>query len=201
MLEFRDIAAAKKKLRGGTADHEPVDLAVRAKQSNAFSVELVQDYFHESTSNYSFHDAVFVLKGKVVVVHRLIETVSAIPPPCGRYVQGEVLAVRMMPASGGRHIGHVRVRRADVRDEPTVATSVPPAGDDECGAVGTYRVEDLFIDLDRGEYIAGYGQSYRSPVYERSAVQPTLVPIDKLRITDDGFAIDDARCGEAPWRG
>jgi hypothetical protein len=159
----------------------------------------VQDYFHESTSNYSFHDAVFVLKRKVVVVHRLIETVSAIPPPCGRELQGEVLAVRVMPAPGGRLLGHVRVRRAGVGDEPTVATTLPVGGG-ECDQVATYRVEDHFIDLDRGEHIIAYAQAYRSPIYEKVAVQPALIPIDKLRITDGGFAIDDARCGETPWR-
>ncbi|MBA3538488.1 MAG: hypothetical protein H0T79_02565 [Deltaproteobacteria bacterium] len=201
ILTFRDLKEATTRLRRGTLG-DPLDLAALAKRAPAFGIEVRQDHYHESVSSYAYGHAVFVVPRKVIVAHRLVEPSSSIPPPCGTDIESEILAVRIVATSRYPRLGHIRLRRADVDDEPTLPAVVATAAA-RCPDLGRYRIEDHFIDLDQDHHLIAVFQVYTAPRYE--APRSPAIPIEAITFDATGFevALGPAHAGcprQFAWR-
>jgi hypothetical protein len=177
-----------------------VDLVARAKESKAFGVDVHAGYFKDSTSTFRHHHAVFVLPKSVVYTGNLVSTNEAIPPACGGEVQSKIIFARIVDGTDGRRYGHVRVRRRDVDDKPTLPTiqAAPSDRGPECEELVAFRIEDHLIDLAARTHVLGLAQTYQAPLYAEVDLPATGVNL--LTITKQEVTVDDPRCGSFSLR-
>jgi hypothetical protein len=170
-------------------DEPAIDLAELAKHGNAFALERPEGYLHESDERRSFIDAVFVQPKRVTLVKRLFDRINSIPSECGEPLDSDVLAVKIVTP----HVGQIRLRRhADSLDVTTFAAPGAQARNARCTCAARFEVDDMFIDLDRGEALRTYAQVYATYCYNPGV--PTLVPFDAYVVTGDGVTIASPAC-------
>jgi hypothetical protein len=99
--------------------------------------------------------ALFPRGSELVVVPDLATNTTARPPDhCMQINQHEIVEMRV--AGSSRQVGHFRLLREGVTDSPTLPAQTSGQCTDRVG----YRIEDHFIDLERGAYLAVYDQVY-----------------------------------------
>ncbi len=169
--------------------------ALGKHHAGAFFSTVPRGYLHESVSGLEYVHAVFVQRKHYTVVARVIERVHSIPAPtqCPPAVlepgTGEIAII-------APHLGHFRITRwADHHDhdEPTApvtpATTAASAG---CASVAKLRVEDHFIDLETGEHLRAFVQTYETD--PRAPGTPQLYAFDAFTPTESGVAIASSDC-------
>jgi hypothetical protein len=122
--------------------------------------------------------ALFPRGSELVVVPDLATNTTARPADaCMQVDQHEIVEMRV--AGSSRRVGHFRLLREGVTDAPTL----PAQSTGQCTDRVGYRIEDHFIDLERGAYLAVYDQ-----VYEDGSDRSRALPGASF----DAFAIDGA---------
>ena len=161
-------------------------------QGSALFVSTFRGYFHESISSRNDLAAVFVEPKHVVVLPSLGTQISAMSPCRSADIEAFEIRVTDLPGRDGRHIGHLRVVRANVLEPITIAMppSPPSSRISGCSQIVRYRIEDHFIDLSAGEH-----RWVLTQVFEEAASTPPSplpgVPFDAYRITQEGIEEGD----------
>ncbi len=193
---FASLAAAQVALREGATPSPDEDLvAEAAAHGPAFGTSILQRAYAGSTRIHRRH-AVFVQGNRVIVLARLGDVMTSIPPSmCAVTEPDDVIAARILTSPRYPHLGHVRYRRAYVTDATTLPAVRATSHDAECPARTTrFRIEDHFIDLDTGEYVVGFAQVYDGPP---GAEPSPAVPVDRLTASGAGIAVPG--CDELRW--
>ena len=167
---------------------DDIDLGELAKEhAGAFGVSIKFKAYAGSTRGYH-QFAVFVAAARVVVVGKLGDTGTSLPPRCAMMPMDEVIEARLASSPRYPHLGHYRYRRSGVTDQPTFPDVPMVTTDPACPPhAATFRIEDHFVDLDRGEEIMAIDEVYRAPS-TRPEPGPTL-PIAQLTFDENGVVL------------
>lgn len=150
---YRTVADAKRQLALASHDEE-----LFAKDP-AFTVSSFRAGKSEGDRGVYLPNAVFVYGAgrarKLVVARALATNTTARPAsPCMHVPDHRVTALRLV--GPGNRVGHFRLLVDGARDR----SSMPARTTGTCGDRVTYRIEDHFIDLERGRYLAIYDQVF-----------------------------------------
>lgn len=167
--------------------------ALGAANHGAFFLTVPHGTRHESVTTVDWVHGVFVEPKRVTVLPRLQEVVRAIPgrtkcpPP---EVHFGAIAIALRPHG----IGQVRITRLAESDD--ALTAPPPravaAGTPSCSGTTRMRVEDHFVDLERGEHLGALAQVYDAPTYE--AATADLYTEADFEPTGGGVETKDRKC-------
>jgi hypothetical protein len=172
---YQSLAAAEKALR-----LHPSDKLADHVEGAAFAVSSFKAGRSEGDRGDYAPNAVFLVGKKVVVARKLATNTSAMPQDsCMQVNQHHVLALRVVGEKGG--IGHFRVLREGVDGTPTL----PARTSGRCTERIKYRIEDHFIDLVRGRYLAVYDQVFEDTTDVSSESLPGIA-FDEFTMAADG---------------
>lgn len=173
---YRTVAEARRQL--ALAPHEEDRFA----DGPAFVVASFRAGKSEGDRGVYLPNAVFVHgtgRARKLVVARSLATNSTARPAsdCMHVPQHRVAALRLVGPAG--RVGHFRLVVDGTRDRP----SLPARTTGRCADRIAYRIEDHFIDLARGRYLAVYDQVFE----DTSDADVSALP----GIAFEAFTVDD----------